>query len=50
MDLGNVSDAFVSPNPFVPNLRTSLSSDVHSHIVRLGLNYRLGNDPLVAKY
>lgn len=41
MDLGSVSDSFVSPASFAPNLTTSLSSTVHSDMVRVGLNYKL---------
>jgi outer membrane immunogenic protein len=41
LDLGSVSDSFSSPSPFVPALTTSLSSNLHNDLVRVGLNYRL---------
>ena len=41
MDFGSVSDSFLSPNPFTPALTTSLSSELQSDMIRVGLNYRL---------
>jgi len=43
VDLGNVSDTFATPAAFSPPLRaTTVSSSVHDHVFRAGLNYRFG--------
>jgi outer membrane immunogenic protein len=49
MDLGRVSQTFLSPGPFTPTLTTSLASDVRDHVFRIGLNYRFGAASLVTK-
>lgn len=49
MDLGSVSQTFLSPSPLTPTLTTSLASDVRDHIFRIGLNYRFGTASLVTK-
>jgi outer membrane immunogenic protein len=49
MDLGSVSQTFLSPSPLTPTLTTSLASDVRDHIFRIGLNYRFGAASLVTK-
>jgi outer membrane immunogenic protein len=50
VDLGNVSDTFATPNGFSPLLTTTVSSSVHDHVFRAGLNYRFGAEAVVAKY
>jgi outer membrane immunogenic protein len=42
MDLGNVSDTFATPAAFSPLRTTTVSSSVHDHVFRAGLNYRFG--------
>ncbi|GLR88715.1 hypothetical protein GCM10007857_54280 [Bradyrhizobium iriomotense] len=51
VDLGNVSDTFATPAAFGPPPRTTtVSSGVHDHVFRAGLNYRFGAEAVVAKY
>ena len=38
-DYGNISSGFVPTGPFIS---TSLSSDLHDHVVRAGVNYHFG--------
>jgi outer membrane immunogenic protein len=47
MDLGTVTTSFAGPGPFT--LMTT-SSRITDNIVRVGVNYRFGGSPVVARY
>jgi outer membrane immunogenic protein len=52
MDLGTVSGTFVTPliAPSGAFVSTSYSSHITDNILRVGVNYRFDNGPVVAKY
>jgi outer membrane immunogenic protein len=47
MDLGTVNTSFAGPGPFT---LVTTSSRITDNIVRVGINYRIGGNPSVARY
>jgi outer membrane immunogenic protein len=47
MDLGTVNTSFAGPGPFT---LVTTSSRITDNIVRVGINYRIGGNPGVARY
>ncbi len=46
LDLGSISQTVIAPG----FTASTLVSDVRDHVARVGLNYRFGGSPVVAKY
>lgn len=46
LDLGSISQTVIAPG----FTASTLVSDVRDHVARVGLNYRFGSSPVVAKY
>jgi outer membrane immunogenic protein len=46
--LGDITNAFAFPNPPGATFFETVHTQVHDHIVRVGLNYRFGGDTIVA--
>ncbi len=48
MDLGSISNTAVVVN--APPIRAEFNTDITDHILRVGLNYKFGGGPIVARY